>query len=191
MLKKISFLIASPFIAVGAYTSYKSYLPKEKKTLHIVFDLDHTLIHSEKKSYVNQLNTKNIKNPDTEFEKYYVWKRPFLTPVLWSLSQFTNLHLMTRATGDYADDICHKLNIDRFFQTKNARENEISNGTCKDISTIDRTIDPDKIILVDDLKYNCCPDQKIYHIAPYYVFSKYDFELLKLYFHVLLLDLKN
>jgi hypothetical protein len=191
MFKKITFFIASPFVTIGTYTSYRSLLPKEKKHLHIVFDLDHTLVHTEKKSHFDQLNAKHIRKPDTVYHDYYVWKRPFLVPVIWTLSQFTTLHLMTRASGHYANEICYDLGIGKFFRTLIARENKISNGICKDVTTVDKSIDPHNIILVDDLKYNCCTGQNLYHIPPYYVFSSCDLELVKFYFYVLMWYLKN
>jgi hypothetical protein len=181
MLKKIGYLCTIPIVSINTYVIYKSFAPIEKR-LNIVFDLDHTLVHCEKKTTYNKFNMSHVKMYDAETNNYYLWKRPFLVPTLWFLSKFNNLHLMTRATSEYATNTLTAINIDNFFQSKYHREDKHCINKCKDIKKI---CDNNKIILVDDLLTNRCEDDKFYHIPQCHYYSNYDMELLKLSIYIL------
>lgn len=190
MLKYIAFSTALPIVTMSGFIAYKSKIPK-KDQLHIVFDLDHTLIHAERISKFNNIKTTHIRKPDGEGKKYFIWKRPFLVPILWSLSKFNNLHLMTRSTKDYSSEICTILDIDKYFTKKYVRGDPENGEMCKDVSTIDADKHINKFLLVDDLKSNCCSGQKFYHIPQYLSTSQYDIALLKLYFYILFRNIKG
>lgn len=119
---------------------------KKSQRLNLIFDLDETLINSEKSKYINDYNMKLIRKHDCIFEydsisddpnkfdesdesdesdkkiiikkQYYVWKRPHTNIILTILSKYNNLYLMTNADEDYANDICTELGIAKYFKDK-------------------------------------------------------------------------
>jgi TFIIF-interacting CTD phosphatase-like protein len=183
-VSKIAAGISCISTAATGYTCYKLNSLKFEQKLNIVFDLDDTLIDAHKFSHIEDENLDDIRKCDTIAGKYHVWKRPYCNSVLWLLSKFTNMYLFTRATKPYADDITNGLNIRKYFIECYYRD---SCTECKDMSLCCKNLNLS--LLVDNDKSNKCDDQQLYHIKSYYFGYKYDIELLKLLFKVILLSL--
>jgi TFIIF-interacting CTD phosphatase-like protein len=186
MYKILSVVVTVPSAAISSYVYYKSTQPQSNR-LNIVFDLDDTLIYSERKKTTEQCNLNDfgsMRLPDLEAEKYCVWVRPYTGIVIGTLAKFNNISLMTRATTRYSDSILTGLHIDKFFTHKKYRQD--CDEVCKNISKIYQDID--KTILVDDLRSNCCENhgQKLYHIPRYNPYNIFDIEMLKFFGFVLL-----
>ena len=61
---------------------------------------------------------------------------------------------------------------------------------CKDLRLIDDNVDINKTILVDDLIDNQCPNQNLYHIPEYDINKKNDYEMIKLCFYIIWINIK-
>ena len=134
---------------------------------------------------------KNIRKHDYQNDSYCVWLRPGAGTILSLLSKFNNVHLLTRSTQDYVDDLMTGFGIESHFKIKKYRE---SCGECKDLKTIvdmDRSIHIDRSILIDDLKSNNCVGQNFYHIPRYTMYVKHDYEMVKLFLYILWINLMN
>lgn len=165
---------------------YNIHKKPDNEKFNIVFDLDDTLVITNKKYRMDKTNLSNKgKYMVTSDKKYYVWPRPFVVPVLSCLSCFANLHLFTRATNDYADNVCDLIGIGQYLKIKLYREEcEKGGKDLTKISNINNT-DPNKSILVDNLSNNKVGDQHFYHITEFEASNKYDTELLSLLYHML------
>jgi TFIIF-interacting CTD phosphatase-like protein len=187
-------------LSVFGFGTYGYRKSRSTNKLNIVLDLDNTLISSMNAEKYADCNKSKMSLPDVETVyveddgsthiDYYVWKRPFLNIVIPLLAKFNNLHLMTRADQDYADEIIEKCKIDKYFQTK--RYHDDCGKDCKNIQGICSSQSaPDNIILVDDDKRNNCEGENFYHIAYYSHFNRLDCELLKLLFIVCWMNVKS
>jgi len=173
---------------------------RSAKRLNIIFDLDNTLIMSlEKRKY--SLITHSHK-PDLFLEHRVVWLRPWVRPVLWLLSKFTNLYLFTRADQAYADEILSKFKLDHFFKTckykpdclieKNIGKFSPSyykiiwlHKNSPSIDLIDKYAEKlrkfiKKSVLIDDQIKNKVKGQQFYHIEYYQFGMRWDNNLIKL-----------
>lgn len=170
------------FVGATAFSGH-IYIKKSNPAnrLDIIFDLDETLISSEKQKYLVNQNMANVRMHDSEHPNYKIWRRPFANQVLWGLSKFNNVHMFTRATQDYADKICHDLKFDKYFVSKKYREDC---SECKDVTKF--CFDVKRTILVDNDSRNQCIGHQMYHIPLYNHHAVYDFELLKLFWFVLM-----
>lgn len=193
------------------YVEYKKY---SKNKLNIVFDLDETIIHTDKYDNLKNYNNKNIKNHDTYLLKNeltlstsnqtenlnnnknivlndniyrIVWVRPFVKFLLPIIADYNNLFLFTKATKQYADLILEKTELDKYFVDKKYRND--CYRTCKDLSIFTSQIN--KIILFDDKISNQCLGQNFYHIPRFNYYVKNDFEFVKVFFYVLWLNILN
>lgn len=167
------------------WTAGKLYLVSQKSNtdkLNIAFDLDDTLIISKRKTKADKSNLSNKENfyVSTD-EKYYIWVRPYTVPVLHCLSYFTNMYLFTKASEDYANDICKITGIDKYFKKKLYKN--MCNNEGKNLEKIG--CDIKKTILVDNLYTNRFNNQNFYHIPEYEASNKNDIEMIKLLFHVI------
>ena len=164
----------------------------DEDKLNVVWDLDHTLIHSKDTYDYNSQDNTVFKQPDAtvrlksnkddsehEYE-YHVFTRPFSHFILSQLSTFTKLHIYTAATPDYADKIIKKCYKDIPFNQKLYRENCIKHR--KDLDLIEGK----RKILVDDRNYTHMEGQSFYHIPPYYFYNKTDWEMIKLFYAILM-----
>ncbi len=182
---KTQAIVSSLLFASFSYISFKLYyvhkLPESKK-LNLVFDLDDTLIVTKKKSKMDRSNLSNkMKHVESSDGKYYIWPRPYISPVLHCLSYFTNLHLFTRATKPYTDDICNKIKINEYFKTKLYREDCDNFG--KNLTKINS--DTSRSLLIDNLNNNRVDEQNFYHMPEFEASNKNDTELLKFLCHIL------
>lgn len=183
----------------------------KKNRLNLIFDLDETLINSEKANHIKNLNMNGIAKYDYVFnyisensgkkKQYYVWKRPFVNFIIKILSNYNNLYLLTSADKDYAYDICSGIKIDKYFIEKKCcddidkynDENENDNDNDlegKDIE-IFSNINVSNSILIDDLISNNVKNQRFIHIHPYSFYKSYDFELIKLLLNITWLNTKK
>lgn len=157
---------------------------KNTKKFNVVFDLDHTLIFSEYVDKSKCKKTQILSNRNKYISVcnggYNVWKRPYLKYVLRCLKKIVNINLFTRAEKTYADEICQKLGISKYFKKKLYREDC---GEKKDLSKIDKDIN--NSILIDDLRENNKNGQNFFHISQYSPDNLYDIELLKVLYHVI------
>lgn len=187
IFKRILF-VSSPFILFGGYIYHKSNIPDNEK-LNLVFDLDYTLIHAKKYKYAQFDNLTKFRKPytmiETENEKYIVYKRPYIVPVLNFLSKFNNIHLFTSADREYGEDMCKVVFEKDIFKTKHFREH--MNERFKDLDLIKGDIN--KKILIDDKIFNHKQNQNFYHISPYKLYINNDKEMLKLTIKVILMNI--
>lgn len=168
----------------------KELIRKDEDKLNIVFDLDHTLIHSKVTYDYNSQNNKIFRNPSTtirlnsdknpnDYYEYHVFERPFSKFVLSQLSKFTKLHLYTASVPEYADEILDKCYNDIPFEQRFYRVN--CNNHQKNLDLIQAK----RKILVDDRKYCHIEGQNFYHIPPYYFYNNTDIEMIKLFYKML------
>jgi len=163
-----------------------------KSKLNIIFDLDETIIHTDKVVNYNDYNKANISIPES-YEIYNgrkIWIRPGVYTIIPILSRFNNLYLFTKATEPYAQDIMIKTNLDKYFKEKKFRDD--CKGTCKDINKfILFGCNKSNTILVDDKISNRCESQNFYHIPKYNYFIKNDNEIIKLFCYILWINIKK
>lgn len=184
---KIKICIGTPLISMyGIYLYIKSKSKSKKPKLNIIFDLDETLIHTEKiTNYYNANNSNMLKSEQYEIiSGKKIWIRPGVANIIPILAQFNNLYLFTKATKPYTIDILEKTNLDKYFIDKKFRED--CKGTCKNI-------DKFKLIgysiLVDDKISNKCEGQNFYHIPKFNSWTKYDSEIIKLFGKIIWLNI--
>lgn len=159
--------IGCTVFSVGSYGVFREH----KKI--IVFDIDHTLIHSMKITRANEMNLSIYKKPDfnmydeSDNPKRYVWVRPFYKFVIPILSNFTTLHIFTRATKDYSDEILANIDKDqKYFSERLYRESSDHNSGKN----------------LDLITGNYKDKTLFYHIPQYEVNNCCDIELLKFLF---------
>lgn len=162
----------------------KSSAPK----LNIIFDLDETLIHTDKITNYYNSNNSNILKPESYeiTSNRKIWIRPGVFYIIPILSKFNNLYLFTKATEHYTMDILTKTDLNKYFIDKKFRND--CKGTCKNI-------DKFKLIsyslLIDDKLSNKCEGQNIYHIPKFNYWTKSDVELCKLFGWIIWLNILN
>lgn len=187
--------ISIPIVTISSLYTYieiKSKSNKLESRLNIIFDLDETLIYTDKINNYNNYNNKNLLEPESFdiLSNRKIWIRPWIYPIIPILSKFNNLYLFTKATEPYTIDILYKTNLDKYFIEKKFR-NDCKN-TCKDINKFISIKNSDKIInslLVDDKISNKCENQSFYHIPKFNYFIKYDYELVKLFTYIIWLNI--
>jgi TFIIF-interacting CTD phosphatase-like protein len=190
MIKKI--FMSSAILSSGTFPIYminEKMLSKNK--LNIVFDIDNTIISSEKIKNFNQHNNKYITNHNyltnlpnrNNLEQYLVWKRPYSELTLNILSKFTNIYFYTAATSEYAHDIIKGCYPNLTYKGIYHRDHWINHNKTKDLTIIDNS---NNIILIDDKLYNNVANQQFYHITQFHYHStNADFEMIKLFFHLI------
>ncbi len=185
------------------------YKIDKKNQINLVFDLDETLINSEKSKYIKDYNMKSFAPYDYVFnyegeeenenddgsiqiiqvqKSYNVWIRPFVKILFNIISKYNNLYLMTNADIDYANDICNHIGINKYFIDKKFYDdiqihNKKNNLDGKDLKMFGNS-NTKNWILIDDLKSNSVKNQKFIHISPYSFYRNYDVELIKLFFKI-------
>lgn len=181
--------IYAPIITISGLYLYIVIKSKSNKPkLNIIFDLDETLIYTNKISKYNNSNNSNMLKP----EKYEItsnkkiWIRPGVYPIIPILSKFNNLYLFTKATEPYALDILTKTELNKYFVNKKFRED--CKGTCKNIEKFGFV---GYSLLIDDKISNKCVNQYIYHIPKFNCWTKYDTELVKIFFWIIWLNILN
>ena len=181
-------------IFLQTYISWRSNANHNNK-INLVFDLDDTLIYSQKIYKFNNYNNKYIRNYDFKTnleykpnnEQHYVWIRPHTKLFLKLISKFTNIYVFTAAKKNYADNI-----INEIFEKKPIRSLYYDNFQLlgkKDLRIIDFNIDLNKTFLIDDKISNKVEKQNFYHIPRFYYNQKYDFEIIKLFIWIIKKDL--
>ncbi len=192
--KKIIYPIS--VITLGSFTIMFNYVLLKKKSsnkINIIFDLDETIIHTDKTHNVDNYNNSNLINPNInevsniDGIKRKIWIRPFVKTIIPILSEFNNLYLFTKGTKTYADLVLEKCKLDKYFIIKKYRDD--CNGICKDLTKFN--IDLDKTTLIDDKLSNKCIGQQFYHIPRFNYYVKRDYEIIKLFMFVLWLNIKN
>jgi hypothetical protein len=186
VLKYSSLTGAIGATATAGYCVVVSRRPASEK-LHVVLDLDATILQSFPVKSLKNINHSNVRSHDHTImdeeddggkEGYLIWHRPFAHSSLWFLNQLFVVHLFTAATKNYGEACLHSFpglfENQRFYRESVTQKD--SHG--KDLSLI--TLDTDKIVLVDDQARNRTGDQGFYHIPPYTRFVRFDFELPKL-----------
>lgn len=152
----------------------------DSQKLHIVMDLDSTILESYPVKSLGNINHSNVRKHDHVIldEKYLIWHRPFAHASLWFLNKLFIVHAFTAATKDYGE-ACLEHFPGIFVNQRLFRESVTNTGSHgKDLSLINT--EKDKIVLVDDQARNRTGDQGFYHIPPYTRFVRFDFELPKL-----------
>lgn len=195
IVKNICVFAGMNFIGVYCYIQWKKKLSSEK--FNIVFDLDETIIHTNKLSKLMDFNKSNMLaptdtlgpniNPISKHDSVsrIVWVRPWVRILLPIISEFNNVYLFTRATKPYADEIIIKTNLEQYFKEKKYR-NECDEK-CKDLKKFN--INLNKSFLVDDKLSNKCEKQKLYHIPRFNSYVKNDCEFIKLFGWILWINI--
>lgn len=195
-MKKVIFIGTSISFATvtttfAGYCYNISKRPDDQK-LHIVMDLDITLLQSYPKKSLYNVNHSNLRKHDHEIDNHLIWHRPFAHISLWFLNQLFVVHLFTAATKSYGEACIQSFpgmfeNKRLFRDSTNAAKarnamndasasSDVAHG--KDLSLIHHEMT--RVVLVDDQARNRVGDQLFYHIPPYTRFNLFDFELPKL-----------
>lgn len=187
--------IGIPIFSLSGLYTYIEYKSKSnspnKPKLNIIFDLDETLIYTDKTTNYLNYNHSNMLEPEiyeiTTNRK--IWIRNGLFPLIPILAKFNDLYLFTKATQPYTQDILEKTNLDKYFIDKKYRED--CKNQCKNIDKFNLIT---YSLLVDDKISNQCKGHNIYHIPKFNSWTKYDIELYKLFVWIvwlnILIDLK-
>lgn len=184
--------LGTPIITISGlylYIQFKSKSKsKSKQKLNIVFDLDETLIHTEKiTNYSNSNNSNTLKpEPHEIISNRKIWIRPGVYPIIPILAKFNNLYLFTKATKPYTLDILEKTDLIEYFVDKKFRED--CRGVCKDVNKFNLE---GYSLLVDDKISNQCEKQNFYHIPKFNCWTKYDIEMFKLFGWIVWLNILN
>lgn len=148
-------------VVIGIGIGYKR---PEHERFNLVFDLDGTLITSKK---IGKGKPQTIE-PVMQHVGYNVWRRPHAQWTLSLLSKFTNLHMFTAATQDYADGIIDKALPTAKFKSRFYRPSCVDTRAYgKDLLRVVETDQLATSILIDDRKFNQQPGQNFYHIPAY------------------------
>lgn len=182
--------LGTPIITISGlylYIQFKSK-SKSKPKLNIIFDLDETLIHTEKiTNCLNSNNSNTLKPKPYEItSNRKIWIRTGVFPIIPILAQFNNLYLFTKATEPYTLDILEKTDLNKYFLDKKFRED--CKGTCKDVNKFNLE---GYSLLVDDKISNQCGKQNFYHIPKFNCWTKYDVEIFKLFGWIVWLNISN
>lgn len=188
------FLFGNFFVGTTLYLYIETKKKKSNK-LNIIFDLDETILHTEK---INLTNTNNnyIKPDFTNVSNRNIWIRPGVNLLLPHLSKFNNVYLYTRATKSYTDNILEYTKLNKYFLDKKYRT-DCKKNNCKNITDFGISLDISKSYLIDDKIYNQCDGQNLYNIKPFYPVKSFSFdinsdtEFFKLYFYVIWLNISN
>jgi TFIIF-interacting CTD phosphatase-like protein len=181
----------SSSLSLYGYIYYKSKQDTKSK-LNIIFDLDETIIHTDKISNYNNMNKKNILKPESLeiMGERKIWIRPYIYRILPLLSKFNNLFLFTKATEPYTNDILMKTNLNQYFIDKRYRED--CKGICKNFLKFNLSnMDVKNTLLVDDKLSNKCEGQNFYHIPKFNYFQYNDIHMIKLFLYILWLNIKK
>ncbi len=185
IIKTISIITSVNIISLFGYIQYKT---NSKKKLNIIFDLDETLIHSEKISNLKNYNKSNMSFPDiTNLSGRDIWIRPGVLMLLPIISKFNNVYLFTKATKPYTDEILSNVKIDKYFIDLKYRDE--CHGIPKNL--LKYNIDLDNSILIDDKLSNKYENQNLYHIPRFNSYVKYDLEMFKLFGFILCANIKK
>ena len=122
----------------------KKRLTENRENIHIVLDIDHTLLHSLKTKNSNKLGDQNgmlDSEPDFQIDLGYdVRLRRFLYPTLMILNKVGNVHAFTMGTKDYADQILEKMDPNKeYFDLVFDRSHGLNINDrkfCKDLNLI-------------------------------------------------------
>ena len=178
-------LVLIKFTSIYAYINVKS---KKQNKLNIVFDLDETLIFTEKIKKYSEYNVSNLSNPDyLNLMNRHIWIRPFVYPIIPILYKFNNIYIFTKATQPYTDTILEKTKLEKYIKGKKYRDDCKNN--CKDITKL--MLDLDSSILIDDKLSNQCLEHNFYHIPRFNHYVKFDYEFIKLFYSILWINIKN
>ena len=179
-------IIITPSILLSSY-----FFVKKEPRHTLVFDLDNTLISSEKIKKYNMHNNSNISKHDymtqlkdfSEDEQYLVWKRPYVDFTLNILSNFTNIYFYTAASEEYANDIISGC-FPKYYKKNNIyhRNHWIIDNKSKNLQRINKS---NNITLIDDKLYNHNEGQSFYHIPQFYYYNNNDCEMIKLLFNII------
>ncbi|KAJ0249111.1 FCP1 homology domain-containing protein [Hirschfeldia incana] len=101
-------------------TTLSSALGEQK--LHLVLDLDHTLLHSTKVSRLTEAEKYLLGEVacrddlwDLKFNDYLVKLRPFLGDFLREANKMFTMHVYTMGTREYAEAIMEVIDPNRFY----------------------------------------------------------------------------
>ena len=181
----------SSSMTLYTYIYYKSKQDIGSK-LNIIFDLDETIIHTDKIINYNNMNKKNILKPEPLeiIGQRKIWIRPYVYSIIPILSKFNNLFLFTKATEPYTNDILKKTNLNQYFIDKKYREDCI--GVCKNFLKFNSpNMNMENTLLVDDKLSNKCEGQNFYHIQKFNYYQYNDISMIKLFFYILWLNIKK
>jgi hypothetical protein len=188
MKRAFTFFGAVGFVGAATTTGYCVVVARRptSEKLHIVLDLDATILQSFPVKHFKNINHSNVRTHDHiildkeengEQTGYLIWHRPFAHMSLWFLNQLFVVHLFTAATQNYGDACLYSF--PGLFENKRLYRDSVTQKDShgKDLSLI--THDVNRVVLVDDQARNRTRDQGFYHIPPYTRFVKLDFELPK------------
>ena len=119
-------------------------------------DMDECMIHSDVDSYPYKAK-KGLEMREVPFDgrtiRFYV--RPGLSMFLEEVSSFSQMHVMTAGTYDYAKTVIGSLDPEgKIFASMRAREQlkDLSKG--KDLRLLGDDYDEKRTVLVDNASYN-------------------------------------
>ncbi|CAH2035151.1 unnamed protein product [Thlaspi arvense] len=127
---------------------------KEKK-LHLVLDLDHTLLHSTEVSYLSQAEKYLIEEADStsredlcKLDAEYLTKlRPFLRSFLKEASEMFTMYVYTMGNRDYAKAVLELVDPKRIY----FGERVITRDESPYMKTLDLVLSEERgVVIVDD-----------------------------------------
>ncbi|KAF2580250.1 hypothetical protein F2Q68_00003187 [Brassica cretica] len=136
----------------------------EKKRLHLVLDLDHTLLHAEKvyrlteaeKYLIGEAGTTRDDLWKLKSSDFLVKLRPHLRDFLREANKMFTMHVYTMGTRSYAEAILEVIDPDRFYFGKRV----ITRDESPRIKTLDLVLADERgVIIVDDTR-DVWPDHK-------------------------------
>lgn len=178
-------ILGSIIVPIAGYFTLCVLKPDSNK-LNLVFDIDHTLIHSQKcskpQTYFKPPDYDLMVNTGNSYtHHYYVWRRPFSKIILRILSKFNNLHVYTASMSYYANPILENLFPDIQFKNRLYRDSMVGG---KDLCKISN--DDSNMVLFDDkIDNHVNKKNNFYNVSKYHFSNKNDFEMLKIFCFVL------
>ncbi|KAF3514434.1 hypothetical protein F2Q69_00003823 [Brassica cretica] len=136
----------------------------EKKRLHLVLDLDHTLLHAEnvyrlteaEKYLIGEAGTTRDDLWKLKSSDFLVKLRPLLRDFLRGANKMFTMHVYTMGTRSYAEAILEVIDPDRFYFGKRV----ITRDESPRIKTLDLVLADERgVIIVDDTR-DVWPDHK-------------------------------
>jgi hypothetical protein len=182
MMKRVFGIIGG--VSVASMTGYcvsVSMRPASEK-LHIVMDLDNTILQSFPVKAFANINHSNVRKHDHVLRSnvrkhehdlndkdYFVWHRPFAHVSLWFLNKLFIVHVFTAATQEYAEACLQSFpglfENKRFYRESVTKKD--SHG--KDLRLIEESVSADNkkdLRLMEDGRMGLFENTRLYPESP-------------------------
>lgn len=137
-----------------------------------------------KKEYALRI-VNELKNHDVEFKKC-IYREDQTIVCNNKNCDKTYSHEINYNNGLYCNKCKNKITTTSLTK----KIDETTFYLCKDLNLIDDNINMNKTILIDDIIDNQCPNQNLYYIPEYDINKKNDYEMIKLCFYIIWINIK-